>query len=109
MYVEDQSGNIRAYMQQAAENDLNAANSREEAAREHCRPFMVLRPKIFPDGDKWCVLYGENIQDGICAFGNTPAQAAVQFDWEWLHALPHNVEMHANSAVGCPVIGLTGD
>jgi hypothetical protein len=26
--------------------------------------FSILKPKIFKDGDKWCVLYGENIQDG---------------------------------------------
>ena len=86
MYVEDQSGNIRAYMQQAAEIDINAANYREEAAREQCRPFMLLRPQIFPDGNQWCALYGENTQDGICAFGSTPAQAAMQFDREWHHA-----------------------
>jgi hypothetical protein len=25
----------------------------------------VLRPRIFIDGNQWCVLYGENLQDGV--------------------------------------------
>ena len=55
----------------------------EHAAREAGRPFMLLRPKMFPDGDQWCALYGDSIQDGVCAFGNTPAEAAEKFDDEW--------------------------
>ena len=47
------------------------------------RPFMMLRPRIFPDGNQWCALYGDNLQDGVCAFGDTPELAAAQFDIEW--------------------------
>ena len=34
--------------------------------------------KIFPDGDQWCALVGENLQEGICAFGSTPEEALLQ-------------------------------
>lgn len=41
---------------------------------------LNLRPK--PDGDKWCVLWGENLQEGISAFGDTPEEAMMNFDQE---------------------------
>lgn len=50
------------------------------AAQEIQRPSVLFKPKIFMDGGKWCVLYGENLQDGICAFGSTPANAMGNFD-----------------------------
>ena len=40
----------------------------------------ILKPKIFIDGNQWCVLYGENIQDGICGFGETPRLAIFDFN-----------------------------
>jgi hypothetical protein len=40
----------------------------------------ILRLCPFQDGDKWCVLWGENIQDGIAAFGDTPEAAMFAFD-----------------------------
>ena len=39
----------------------------------------LLRPKFYQDGDMFCFLYGNNIQDGILGFGKTPAEAAVSF------------------------------
>ena len=33
----------------------------------------------YKDGDKWCVLWGENIQEGICGFGDTPIAAMFDF------------------------------
>ena len=50
------------------------------------RPFVLLRPKMFPDGNKWCALYGDNIHDGVAAFGDTPDAAALQFYIEWKNA-----------------------
>lgn len=47
------------------------------------RPFTVLRPKIYPDGNQWCALYGDNLQDGVCGFGDTPEAAAAAFDKAW--------------------------
>lgn len=41
--------------------------------------FATLKPKIYKDGSKWCVLLGENIQEGICGFGETPYLAILDF------------------------------
>ena len=35
--------------------------------------------KPFKDGNQWCFLYGSNIQEGVCGFGDTIAQAASNF------------------------------
>jgi len=46
-------------------------------------PAFILRPKLFIDGNKWCALYGDNLQDGVCGFGDSPAQAFGNFDFNW--------------------------
>jgi hypothetical protein len=56
-----------------------------DVAREALRPFNQLKPKVFPDGNQWCALYGDNLQDGVCAFGDTPNKAAIAFDIAWLN------------------------
>lgn len=43
----------------------------------------LLKPKIFLDGRRWCVLYGENIQDGVAGFGLTPYKAVLDFNRAW--------------------------
>jgi hypothetical protein len=63
----------------------NAAYSAELVEIERKRPFMLLRPKMFPDGKQWCALYGENLQEGVCGFGDTPELAAISFDINWLN------------------------
>jgi hypothetical protein len=45
--------------------------------------FSLLKPKIYMDGNQWCVLYGENLQDGICGFGDTPKKAVMDFNGAW--------------------------
>lgn len=45
--------------------------------------FALLKPKIYKDGDQWCVLYGENIQDGIVGFGDTPYKAVLDWNRNW--------------------------
>lgn len=45
--------------------------------------FSMLKPKLTMDGDKWCVLYGENLQEGIAGFGDSPHQAILNFNSEW--------------------------
>jgi hypothetical protein len=61
-----------------------------DAANEMMRPFMLLRPKVYPDGDQWCALYGDDLQSGVCGFGDTPAKAATQFDIAWLNSTAKN-------------------
>lgn len=48
--------------------------------------FESFKPKVYKDGDKWCCLYGDNLQDGIAGFGQTPANAAHNF---WLELYKH--------------------
>ncbi len=50
---------------------------------EKTRPSVLFRPKVFVDGDEWCALYGDNIQEGVAAFGTTPDEATRRFDAEW--------------------------
>lgn len=48
-------------------------------------PTVLMRPAIFADGDMWCALYGENLQEGVAGFGETPEKAAINFDIAWLN------------------------
>ncbi|MBR4552869.1 MAG: hypothetical protein IKO20_04015 [Bacteroidaceae bacterium] len=41
--------------------------------------IMTLGIKPYKDGNQWCFLYGDNIQEGICGFGNTIDRAACDF------------------------------
>ena len=38
----------------------------------------------YKDGNAWCILYGDNLQDGICGFGDTKEDALVEFIKELL-------------------------
>ena len=64
---------------------VSAAAQQELTEFERRRPFYLLKPKVFPDGNKWCALYGENIMAGVAGFGSTPAEAATMFDIQWLN------------------------
>mgnify|MGYP001615362632 CR=1 FL=1 len=57
-------------------------------AGEQYRPFMLLAAhcRISIDGNQWCALYGDNLQDGVAGFGDTPHKASIQFDVEWYNA-----------------------
>ena len=54
-----------------------------ELVEEYTRPSVVFRPRIFQDGTAFCALLGDNIQEGIVAFGDTPSMAARAFDVRW--------------------------
>lgn len=47
---------------------------------EYSRLCVVFKPKLFIDGGKGCELYCANLQDGVSAFGDTPAWAMWNFD-----------------------------
>lgn len=63
-----------AYMAQA---------SWQEAAYEYTRPSVVFKPALSLDGNKWCALFGTNLQEGVAGFGDSPAEAMYAFDQEW--------------------------
>jgi hypothetical protein len=43
-------------------------------------PFTRLRPALYPDGDQWCALYGENLQEGVAGFDPSPYDAEQAFN-----------------------------
>jgi hypothetical protein len=50
---------------------------------EYARPSVVYRPSIGRDGSKWCALYGSNLMEGVCGFGDSPTEAMADFDKNW--------------------------
>lgn len=57
------------------------------AASLQCAPSAIYRPKLMADGDMWCALYGDNLQEGVSGFGKTPAEAMYAFDEAWVKSL----------------------
>lgn len=53
------------------------------AGQEQQRPSVLMRPAISIDGNQWCALYGDNLQDGVAGFGDSPDQAMREFDKAW--------------------------
>ena len=68
--------------------DMAAAQERYAASCESNRPSTIYKPRLYIDGDKWCALYGENIQDGVAGFGSSPDGACRAFDSAWYAELP---------------------
>lgn len=76
-----QQANLSFYFDQASQ-------AAQRAAGEYERPIAVFRPHISIDGDMWCALYGDNLQDGVAGFGKSPADAMWDFDRNWSAKLP---------------------
>lgn len=55
----------------------------QQAAGEYERPSVVFKPKLTKDGNMWCALFGDNLQEGCAGFGETPAKAMWAFDSAW--------------------------
>lgn len=53
------------------------------------RPSYYFKPRLSIDGNKWCALYGENLQDGVAGFGASPQEAYEDFDRNWYSKLPN--------------------
>ncbi len=71
----------------------------QEAAWEQQRPSVVFKPTLSKDGNMWCALFGENLQEGVAGFGETPAKAMYAFDTAWTspngsHIIPRAEETH---------------
>ena len=56
----------------------------QDAAYERMRPCVVFKPTLTRDGDMWCALFGENLQEGVAGFGPRPGDAMAAFDTAWL-------------------------
>jgi hypothetical protein len=73
-------GTAARFAQQAYEL-LNCAHA------ELCRPSYLFRPRLSIDGNQWCALYGDNLQDGVAGFGDSPSLAMEAFDKAWIETL----------------------
>ena len=47
------------------------------------RPSVLFKPRVFMDGNSWCALLGDDMQNGVVGFGNSPEEATVDFDIAW--------------------------
>ena len=45
--------------------------------------FTQLKPTLKKDGNQWCVLYGDNLEDGVVGFGDSPNLAIQAFNTAW--------------------------
>lgn len=54
-----------------------------ETLSEQQRPSVLFRPTLLIDGDKWCALYGSDLQEGVAGFGDSPDDAMRDFDSSW--------------------------
>lgn len=51
--------------------------------RQEYNLLSILKPRIMVDGNAWCILYGENLQDGVAGFGDTAYLAVLDFNKQW--------------------------
>lgn len=66
-------------------NDISHAiemirNDFQNVAYEMQRPSILHKPVLSLDGDEYCVLLGDNLQEGVAGFGKSPAKAFEDFD-----------------------------
>lgn len=66
-----------------AHNYMEMRQAFQEAQYALQAPHAIMRPKVFPDGDQWCALYGDDLQAGVAGFGKTPEGACAAFDHNW--------------------------
>ena len=66
--------------------------SRHNAAieAEEMNLVSILRPRVFMDGDKWCVLYGKDLMEGVSGFGDSPILAVYDFNKAWRKEISHD-------------------
>jgi hypothetical protein len=70
-------------------DDFNFEAAKEKYIREAQMntPAYMLMPYLSIDGDQWCALHGENLQDGVAGFGDSPAEAYDDFNKNWVRGL----------------------
>ncbi|KKK71101.1 hypothetical protein LCGC14_2917320 [marine sediment metagenome] len=55
--------------------------------QEEYNLFVLIKPKLYKDGNQWCCLYGSDTIEGIAGFGDTPYKAIQNWDSEWQKSL----------------------
>ena len=87
----DISGAVRDVLFQQMDISMLKAHAQQEiyaVSHEYQRPSVVFRPRIFPDGNMWCALLGDDLASGVCGFGPSPAEACAEFDKAWFEKRP---------------------
>ena len=85
-------------LNRAADEKLSAAVCETEAAfiGQAAATVKLERAgvKIYADGDRWCVLLGDDLQSGVAGFGKTRQSAVMDFWQNYLNAEPpkHSVQ-----------------
>lgn len=78
---------VQNVLYNAALTEQETADNLLLASKIRCAPHSLYRPRVYIDGDKWCALYGENLQDGVAGFGESLAEAMEDFDKNWVKKL----------------------
>ena len=82
-----------AVLEQQAER---ARENYDAVAGEQMRPSVLFRPSLSLDGDKWCALYGDNLQIGVSGFGSSPDEATSHDEESLnLHAMIRQAQIRA--------------
>jgi hypothetical protein len=76
----DDTGMVRTAWMEAAYGFTDDSTA---VRAEMTRPSVLMRPRVYMDGNAWCALYGDNIMEGVVGFGETPELAAKAFDAAW--------------------------
>lgn len=79
MYEQDYWMN-RANQDTINNNLITEAQMNYWAMKQDMALVESLKPRLFMDGNKWCCLYGDNIQEGVVGFGDTPHLAILDFN-----------------------------
>ena len=66
--LEDRRKRCLAWLEKQKEHSMSAE---EVLTRAGLKPYK--------DGNQWCILVGDNIQEGICGFGDTIDEALYEF------------------------------
>jgi hypothetical protein len=75
-------------MMMTAERIVESSEIRTAVEREEFNLVALLKPRIFMDGNQYCVLFGESLMEGIAGFGDTPVLAVFDFNKAWHRPLP---------------------
>ena len=67
-----------------------ALESIQQAAQCYTASHVIYKPKLYRDGNQWCALLGDDLQSGVCGFGDSPHAAMMAFDQDWCAPLPGN-------------------
>lgn len=81
----DTDNAVRAVISEAFGNVHGVVSGMcESIEQEATRPSVLMRPSLSIDGNQYCALYGDNLQDGVAGFGDTPEAAMRSFDLAWI-------------------------